>query len=190
MNSNGGQNAETADFNLSQGAAYGACSGSVDCVGAADGGGVLGGERCRRDGRRTETVSRRRVTPVHARRTGPSGRSEKASLWKVPDHATQVLMDRFYDNLWNKKLGKLDSLMEAQALAAARGREGSRPAPRRTRPGIPCQPRQPLREIRPAAAPLLGRLRAFRRLAIGATIDHLGHFLTELWRVDDVLRIT
>ena len=94
-------------------------------------------------------------------------RSVVASLWKVPDHATQVLMDRFYDNLWNKKLGKLDSLMEAQAPAAARGREGSRTAPRRTRPGIPFQPERPLREIRPLAAPLLGRLRAFRRLAIG-----------------------
>jgi CHAT domain-containing protein len=37
-----------------------------------------------------------------------------ASLWKVPDRATQALMIRFYDNLWNKKLTKLESLLEAQ----------------------------------------------------------------------------
>jgi CHAT domain-containing protein len=37
-----------------------------------------------------------------------------ASLWKVPDKATQTLMARFYDNLWNKKLTKLESLREAQ----------------------------------------------------------------------------
>ena len=37
-----------------------------------------------------------------------------ASLWKVPDQATQALMVRFYDNLWNKKLTKLEALLEAQ----------------------------------------------------------------------------
>jgi CHAT domain-containing protein len=37
-----------------------------------------------------------------------------ASLWKVPDKATQTLMARFYDNLWNKKLTKLEALREAQ----------------------------------------------------------------------------
>jgi CHAT domain-containing protein len=37
-----------------------------------------------------------------------------ASLWKVPDKATQMLMSRFYDNLWNKRLSKIESLREAQ----------------------------------------------------------------------------
>jgi len=37
-----------------------------------------------------------------------------ASLWKVDDVATRDLMERFYDNLWNKNLGKLEALREAQ----------------------------------------------------------------------------
>ncbi|HWB01231.1 MAG TPA: CHAT domain-containing protein, partial [Pirellulales bacterium] len=37
-----------------------------------------------------------------------------ASLWKVPDRATQMLMTRFYQNLWQKKMPKLDALREAQ----------------------------------------------------------------------------
>lgn len=41
-------------------------------------------------------------------------RSTVTSLWKVDDHATQLLMVRFYDNLWNGKLGPLKSLREAQ----------------------------------------------------------------------------
>lgn len=36
------------------------------------------------------------------------------SLWKVDDGATQVLMSRFYGNLWDKKLSKLEALREAQ----------------------------------------------------------------------------
>ena len=38
-----------------------------------------------------------------------------ASLWKVPDRATQALMSRFHENLWQKKMSKLESLREAQA---------------------------------------------------------------------------
>src|SRR5262249_23664167 len=34
-------------------------------------------------------------------------RTGVASLWKVPDRATQALMERCYDNLWSKKMGKL-----------------------------------------------------------------------------------
>jgi len=37
-----------------------------------------------------------------------------ASLWDVPDRATQLLMERFYDNLWQKKKSKLEALREAQ----------------------------------------------------------------------------
>jgi CHAT domain-containing protein/tetratricopeptide (TPR) repeat protein len=41
-------------------------------------------------------------------------RSVIASLWDVPDRATQLLMERFYDNLWQKKQSKFDALREAQ----------------------------------------------------------------------------
>src|SRR5262249_14441925 len=41
-----------------------------------------------------------------------------ASLWKVPDRATQALMVRFHENLWQgrdgKKLGRAEALREAQ----------------------------------------------------------------------------
>ena len=37
-----------------------------------------------------------------------------ASLWKVDDAATQALMVEFYQNLWQKKLGKLQALRVAQ----------------------------------------------------------------------------
>jgi len=37
-----------------------------------------------------------------------------ASLWSVDDAGTRVFMQRFYDNLWDKKLPRLDALREAQ----------------------------------------------------------------------------
>ena len=41
-------------------------------------------------------------------------RSVIASLWKVDDAATQALMVEFYQNLWQKKRGKLAALRAAQ----------------------------------------------------------------------------
>jgi CHAT domain-containing protein len=36
------------------------------------------------------------------------------SLWSVDDTATRMLMTEFYTNLWQRKLGKLESLRQAQ----------------------------------------------------------------------------
>ena len=41
-------------------------------------------------------------------------RTTITSLWKVPDVATQLLMQRFYENVWGRGLGKLAALREAQ----------------------------------------------------------------------------
>jgi CHAT domain-containing protein len=41
-------------------------------------------------------------------------RTVVASLWQVDDRATQALMTEFYRNLWEKKLGKLEALRQAQ----------------------------------------------------------------------------
>jgi len=41
-------------------------------------------------------------------------RTTVTSLWKVEDRATRTLMIEFYKNLWEKKLGRLESLRQAQ----------------------------------------------------------------------------
>jgi CHAT domain-containing protein len=63
-------------------------------------------------------------------------RTTIASLWKVDDNATQALMVEFYRNLWEKKLGKLESLRQAQ-LTMLRGYDPRRNALRGAVTGIP-----------------------------------------------------
>ncbi len=50
-------------------------------------------------------------------------RTAITSLWQVDDAYTQALMVRFYENLWNKKMGKLEALRDAQ-LAVLNGEIG------------------------------------------------------------------
>lgn len=50
-------------------------------------------------------------------------KSVVASLWKVPDKATELLMSRFYDNLWRKRMPKLEALREAQRWLLHEGKK-------------------------------------------------------------------
>jgi CHAT domain-containing protein len=48
-------------------------------------------------------------------------RTVVSSLWKVPDRATQVLMAEFYENLWVRKMPKLEALRQAQITMLRNG---------------------------------------------------------------------
>jgi CHAT domain-containing protein len=55
-------------------------------------------------------------------------RTTIASLWNVPDKKTGQLMQRFYANLWERKMSKLEALREAQ-IWVMRGNGTERLAP-------------------------------------------------------------
>src|SRR6185437_1483415 len=44
-----------------------------------------------------------------------------ASLWTVDDEWTRKLMERYYENLWQKKMPKLKALTEAQRWVMREG---------------------------------------------------------------------
>jgi CHAT domain-containing protein len=49
-------------------------------------------------------------------------RATLTSLWQVPDEATAALMQRFYDNLWRRRMTRLEALREAQLWLLREGR--------------------------------------------------------------------
>jgi CHAT domain-containing protein len=52
-------------------------------------------------------------------------RTTVASLWNVPDKKTSQLMQRFYANLWERRMSKLEALREAQIWVMHGGGSGA-----------------------------------------------------------------
>ena len=88
-----------------------------------------------------------------------------ASLWQVPDAATQLLMQRFYDNLWNDdhKMSKLEALLEAQRWML---REGAKQQVSDARNRSGAGRTNGSLQHGAFTAFVLGRFRAERRLAL------------------------
>jgi CHAT domain-containing protein len=56
-------------------------------------------------------------------------RSTLAGMWKAGDRATMLLMERFYRNMWGKRMGKLEALREAQLWMLRQGSAHVRKSP-------------------------------------------------------------
>jgi CHAT domain-containing protein len=68
-------------------------------------------------------------------------RTTVASYWKVDDLVTRLLMERFYRNLWDKEMTRLDALREAQLYVldhpeALRGGDAPQETKERTSPRL------------------------------------------------------
>jgi len=124
----------------------------------------VAGARARREVRGSDRGGRKGLGDrARGAWAGPSRCVRFDGVWKVPDKATQILMARFYDNLWRKKMSKLEALSEAPALDAPRSAEG---AGSRTRIGIRRAKDFSVRSNGHSATLLLGGVRAQRRLTI------------------------